>query len=236
MDKVIDVSIVVPAFNEEENIQAAIENVVSVLESGVDDYEILVVNDGSHDQTKLLAQQLALENSKIRVLTNESNRGYGYSYRRGIAEATKTYLTTFPGDNDMSAQSMLELIQKVHQADVITSYMLGSEHRPWYRRFISKSFVQCMNLLFGLKLKCYNAAIVTKVEYLRTLNLQASGLVVLAECLLRLIKKGYSYQEFTFTHTGRHKGKSTALSLKNVKETLKIVWILVRDLKINSKI
>ena len=104
------VCIVIPAYREADNIEAAIDNAVAAVSSITTDYEIIVVDDGSPDNTAQYAQLKAESNSNIRVVSNADNQGFGYSFARGVKMSTKDYVTVFPGDNDMSAQSLKELI------------------------------------------------------------------------------------------------------------------------------
>lgn len=117
------VTIVIPAFREEDNIEAAIDNVVRVSDECAFDYEIIVVDDGSPDQTGEYARLKAQINPRIQVAVNVTNQGFGYSFARGVKMASKEFITVFPGDNDMSAHSLKDLLEAAGSADLIISYM-----------------------------------------------------------------------------------------------------------------
>ena len=85
-----EISIIVPAYNEAANIEAALDNLVEHLKQASMDYEIIVVNDGSRDRTGLLAENKSKANNRIKVVHNDPNRGYvmyeaGHSHNKGTA-------------------------------------------------------------------------------------------------------------------------------------------------------
>ena len=230
-----DLTVIILAYNEEPNIEAAIESVIMAVKDVVDNYEIIVMNDGSLDRTGELAQAKANKNPKIQVVHNEKNLGYGAAYRKGLALATKTYVTTFSGDNDMSAGSLKDLIAAMGSSDVVCSYYKDQQCRPWARRFISATLVMFINLLFGLRLKYYNGSSITRLKAVRAMNLRSVGMAVNSECLVKLLKSGASYREVGFNFIGRKGGKSTAVSLKSLCQVMMTLCILIDDIYLRRK-
>jgi glycosyltransferase involved in cell wall biosynthesis len=229
-DKCDGVSIVIPAFREEDNIEAAIDNAVSAVSSLTQDYEIIVVDDGSPDKTGEFARLKSENNSNIRVVSNATNQGFGYSFARGVKMATKAYVTVFPGDNDMSAQSLKELIASRGGADLIITYMRKTDKRSVLRRILSSMFVGLMNAAFFLNLKYYNGAFICGRELLQSIPIKSTGLAALAECIIRLLKAGHSFKPIYFDHTGRKHEKSKALNLKSLKAVALTVVVLIKDI------
>ena len=88
MDPKPTISIVIPAYNEEANLESTVKEVLEALGTRFSDYEILIVNDGSKDRTAMVANSLARENQAIKVIQNQTNLGFGASYRRGMMAAT----------------------------------------------------------------------------------------------------------------------------------------------------
>ena len=227
-------SIVIPAFNEERNITVAIVSVTEAIRDCVDDYEIIVVNDGSGDRTGEIAEDLKAKDTRLRVLHNIKNMGFGYSYRTGMTLACKDYIGIFPGDNDMSALVLRDLIAAIGQADLITSYMATMRNRSFLRRLLSRSFVFVLNQLFGLKMKYFNGSFICRLSLLRSIHLRSNGLTVIAEALIKLLKMGYSYQEICLEHTGRKQEKSKALTVRSFKETIMFLFFLIKDIYFES--
>ena len=229
-------SVIVTASNEEKNISVAIESVLSALQGLVDDYEIIVVDDGSKDDTRSLAESKAKQNPRIIVVSNETNQGFGYAFRRGLNLAHKTFVTVFPGDNDMSSQVFKDLIGELEDVDIVITYPLKTQKRSWMRKIISRLFVTILNGLFRLKLKYYNGPFLCKLETIRSVNLKSSGLAMVAELLVRLIKSGHTYKEICFEHTGRKNEKSKAFTLKSIVEVTRTVLVLIKDVYFSSSL
>lgn len=224
------VTIVIPAFREEDNIEAAIDNAVSVAQGVTQDYEIIVVDDGSPDKTGDFARLKAQVNPHIRVAVNASNEGFGFSFARGVKMAGKEFITVFPGDNDMSADSLKDLLQARGSADLVVSYMQKTDKRSIFRRVVSRTFVIIMNLLFGLNLKYYNGAFICRTALLKEIPIKSTGLAALAECIVRLLKRGIGWRAIYFEHIGRRHEKSKAFNLKSINAVSKTIWILWRDI------
>jgi glycosyltransferase involved in cell wall biosynthesis len=224
------VTIVIPAFREEGNIEAAIDNALRVAQKVVQDYEIIIVDDGSLDKTGDFARLKAQIHPNIRVAVNTINEGFGYSFARGVKMASKEFITVFPGDNDMSALSLKDLLEARGSADIVISYMQKTNKRSLFRRFVSKIFVMIMNLLFGLKLKYYNGAFICRTSLLKGIPIKSTGLAALAECIVRLLKQGATWRVIYFEHAGRRHEKSKAFNLKSINAILKTIWVLWRDI------
>src|SRR5438105_1181088 len=93
------VSVIIPALNEEDNIAAAVKTVQEAIGDRFADYELLIFDDGSTDSTGQIADELAAQNSRIRVVHNQRNMGLGCNYTRGAELARMEYVAWFPGDN-----------------------------------------------------------------------------------------------------------------------------------------
>ena len=230
------VSVVIPAYNEEGNIGDAVTNVARVVGSMVDDYQIIVIDDGSRDHTRELALEKAKHNSHVMVVANDGNKGFGYCWARGVKLAEMEYVTVFPGDNDMAAESLARLINEIGSTDLVISYMAPNNHRSLFRRIVSRVFVFLMNALFGLRLEYYNGAFICRTQVLKTVPIKSVGLAALAECLVRMIKAGYSYKAIYFEHTGRKNERSKAFHLKSVWAVAKTIGILIKDIYLSGPV
>lgn len=225
-----DITVVIPAYNEEHNLQAAVGSVVQAMRGFRERYVILIINDGSMDGTAAIARQLARKNNRIRVMHNERNQGLGYSFRSALEQITSAYVTIFPGDNDMSATSLTDLVQERESADMIIGYMRNTHSRGWGRRLLSRLYVVGMNLLFGLRLRYYNGPFLCNTARLRALPLRSNGLDIFAETKVRMIRSGCSVREIPFDHTGRKHGVSKAVTGKSFMQTTRTAVLLTWDI------
>ena len=225
-----DITIIVAALNEEQNIEAAIQSITTALDGVVDDYEILVFNDGSTDKTGEIAEACAMENPRIRVINNPGNCGVGYVIAQGIKMAAKSHISCFPGDNDMSGDSLRFIVKQMDEVDLVVSYMQDMRHRSLPRKVLSRAYTGLLNVLFGLKLRYYNGCFLYKASVAQQLTLRSRGFGVLAECLVKMLRTKCSYKEVAFEHTGRRAGKSTAVSLRGFVSVAQTIYLLVCDI------
>lgn len=225
-----DITVIVPAFNEEHNLVAAVTSITHALRNYSDRYTILIVNDGSTDKTKEIAQRIGQKDSRIRIIHNDRNRGLGYSIRHALPQIKTRYVTIFPGDNDMSAQSLTRLVDEAEAAELVTGYMVHAGNRSWKRRLLSRVYITGMNRVFGLRLRYYNGPFLCDTARLHSLVLHSNGLDVFAELKIRMIRAGCSVKEIPFEHTGRKYGTSKAVTLKSVIQTIRTTGLLVRDM------
>lgn len=226
-------TVVVAAYNEEANIKDAIESLREGFRGYTDDYEILIVNDGSADHTGAIAEAEAAKDKRIRVVHNKENKGQAYSLHRGYQLACKEYVTVFPGDNDLSSHYLRDFLREMGQADILITYMTNIQDRSIVRRTLSRTFVHLLNLLFGLQLRNYNGAPLYRTKVIQTLNVTSSrGMTLLAECLVRLLSAGATYKEIPSDFVGRKGGRSRAVSFRNFVECFLVLRTLIRDVYI----
>lgn len=225
------VSIIIPAYDEEKNIQSAIKSAVKAVRGICSKYEVLVVNDGSSDRTGQKAELETKANKSVRVINLVRHEGYGEAIKKGIEEAKMEYLTVFPGDNDMDLKSLADLIKNRGLADIIISYLGKSDTRRLMRRIASLTYIALVSTLFQLKLEYYNGSFICRTKLLKNLRLISTGFTICAEVKIRLIKKGYAYKEIPFIHTGRLHGKSKALTFRSIANALIVTLIMWKDIK-----
>lgn len=224
-----DITILVPAFNEEKNIPDVVKQLERVVPKYTPDYEILIIDDGSTDTTGMVADRLAAKNRHIRVIHHAINRGFGITVKDGIRVAKKTYITGLPGDNDTDISLIEGFLKELGQADLLIGAMTHNRQRSLARRFLSRTFVVLMNLAFGLHLTYYNGYFACKTDLLRSIPIQSEGFAIFAEIKVRLLSRGVTYKEIPFVHTGRKHGQSKAVSWRSVLQTLRTIRILVGE-------
>jgi dolichol-phosphate mannosyltransferase len=194
MNEPIEMSFVVPAYNEEENLGAVLSEINKACAStGIFNYEIIGINDASTDNTLNVLHELARTKSHLRVLNNEHNLGLGGTYKRGIGEARGTYVMLVPGDNEHPAEGLLTILQMRGHADLVVPYVTNTAVRPLHRRIISKAFVLLMNTLFWLKVPYYNGLVLHRSDLLRSITIESDGFAYQAEAIIKLLKRGHSH-------------------------------------------
>jgi hypothetical protein len=223
-------SVLVPALNEEEHLDATVTGLVRVLGRAVANFEVVIVDDGSTDGTAAVAERLARSDPRVRLLRNERNMGLGYSYQRGVREATRSHFVYVPGDNSWPEASIGAILRHLGMADVVTSYATNPEVRVGYRRLISSLYTRVLNLLFGFSMRYYNGLTIYPREFLLARPATTWGFGFQAQTLLNALDSGLSVVEVGARIDESAASKSRALTVRNVVSVLKTVcttyWML----------
>jgi len=219
------VSFVVPALNEEANIVHAAADVI-LAAIGLDDYEIIIVNDGSTDRTAELAEALTRKDPHIRVIHNARNLGFGGAYKVGIANARMPYVIMVPGDGNHPPAGITPILERLGKADIIVPYLSNPEIRGWKRRLISDAYTILLNFLFGLRLPYYNGLVLHRTALLRTITIETNGYAYQSEALVKLIRRGASTATVAVPLAHRDH-RTRAFKPKNMARVGSTVWRLM---------
>jgi glycosyltransferase involved in cell wall biosynthesis len=229
-------SVLVPAFNEEAGLGPTITQIRQALETTIEDFEILIVNDGSTDQTASEAERLALADPHIRIFHNPRNMGLGYSYLRGTREARKTHFVYVPGDNTWPAASIAEIFRHLGKADVVTSFATNPEVRLAYRRIVSSGYTRLVNLLFGYGLRYYNGLVIYPAAFLRAHPTTTHGFAFQSETLLKALDAGLSVVEVGVPIDESTARRSKAVTIRNILSVLKTLGLSYWRLRIRRTV
>ena len=235
MDKKPSISVVVPAYNEEERLEGTIEAINASLGESFSDHEILIFNDKSTDRTGEIADALQRQDDRIRVIHNPVNMGFGYNYKEGVRLAEKEYVIMIPGDNEIPVGAISKIFTQVGRADIIVPHTANIWVRPLSRQIISKAFTGLMNLLSGLDLKYYNGTCVHRASLIKEVPIKTHGFAYMATILVRLIKSGASFTEIGVDIEQRSGGESKAFAIKNITSVLGALWGLFIEVRFKER-
>ncbi len=228
------ITLIMPAYNEEEAIEFTVRSIKEKLKQYRFDYEILIFNDASNDQTGEIAEKLSVEDPKIVVFHNLKNMNLGYNFARGIDIASKTFVGLWPCHGLIASKSLDFILPALRKTDIVVGYIKNSEIRPWVRRIISKVNVIILNLLFGLKLPYYHLNFY-RTDQLKKVPTSTVSYALMVELLVYLVASGANYIETPFFLRERLTGKSKALRLKNIINILKTYIRLFWRIRILGK-
>jgi dolichol-phosphate mannosyltransferase len=221
--------VVVPAYNELGNLEGAVWDVVHALRI-FDDYEVIIVDDGSQDGTAELADRLAATIDCVRVLHHDQNRGFSASYQTGLQHARMAYFTFVPGDNEVAPESVAEILGAVGKADLVIPYHGTPWNRTWSRRILTWICTTQVNILFSRNLKYFQGPAVYPTALARVLPINTTGFFFATEMLVNALLMGYTWVEVPLTHRERAYGQSKAVKLSNIVNAqltiLRIWWSL----------
>ena len=207
-------SVVLPAFNEEPNIERVVKQVAAYLEPLGIDYEILPVNDGSADRTGEVLAKLQRENPRVKPQTHAQNRGYGAALRTGWAAASKRYTFYMDGDGQFDIKDLDKLLPLASEDVIVTGFRI-ERRDSFMRRLNAKLFggwlVRVMLDVYVKDLNCAFKLIPKRV--LDAITLESEGALINAELYGRAIRAGFGVREVGVHHYAREAGVQTGAHL-----------------------
>jgi len=219
MDKIETLSVFFPAYNEEDNLETTVKKAVKILPQVAEEWEVVIVNDGSKDRTGEIADELAKENKNIRVVHHPKNRGYGAALKSGLYSAKYSWIvfTDADGQFDFAEVTKFLATQKKTEADLVIGYYLKRKV-PFYRIWGSRYLWQpAVYLLFGLRARDTDCGFkLIKKEVIEKIpRLEAErGPFISSELLVKAKKAGFKIVEIGVHHYPRKAGQATGASLK----------------------
>jgi len=221
------ISVIIPALNEEKNIQGTVQEVLAALDDRFSDFELVLVDDGSVDTTGAIMDQLVSDNVRMRVAHNSHPTNLGGAYKTGLAIARMEYVIMVPGDNQFSAANIAKVLDHVGQADMVIQYTTNQNVRPLPRQLGSRLFTAILNCFFRLRISYYNGTVVHRRELLNTIVIRTDGFAYQAEAIVKLLRAGHTHVDVGTEIRERASGRSTALRPKNLAAVFKAIWNLV---------
>lgn len=210
MAKIIDqISVFLPAYNEEQNIKTVTLSVQNVLETIADKWEIIIVNDGSTDSTYQSAIGLVKSDKRIRLISHKENRGYGASLKSGFYNARFNWIAFIDSDGQFDFSEITKFIEKQKEtgADMVIGYYRRRKVSA-FKILTSKIWELAVFVLFGLRIrdidcgfKLISKKIIDTIPHLES----ERGAFISSELLIKAKKKGFKIEEVPITHYPRTK-------------------------------
>jgi glycosyltransferase involved in cell wall biosynthesis len=189
------ITIVIPALNEEEQLEHAVRIAAEAAAHWFEEYEILIFDDGSTDRTGEIADRLARETPQILAFHHQSPQSIGGVLRRGLEKARLRYFMWADGKGATTPQAFERIFAHCGKADLVVPYAANQHERQWIRRVISRLFVGTLNLVFGLNLKQYTHLVLCETATARRFPVRTTSYAYQAEALIKMIKGGCTYVE-----------------------------------------
>jgi glycosyltransferase involved in cell wall biosynthesis len=231
------ISVIIPALNEERNLEATVRVVVDAVKKIFEEYEIIIFNDGSTDRTAEVADKLAQGNENIAVIHHPRSCCLGGVYKQGIKLAKMTYIILVSGKDDTTAESLSRIFSLRGKADIIISFVskVSGEKRSLIRNLFSRFFVLVLNSIFRLKLRYYNHWVLHKRAIINSLDIKTNSYAYQAEVLIKLIKSGYSYREVGVISKMKKGIKSKAFTFYNLFGVLLFLFRTIYEIYLKKE-
>jgi glycosyltransferase involved in cell wall biosynthesis len=224
--RVPSLTVFFPAFNEEGIIEKTVTGALEACAPLADDLEVVVVDDGSADQTPAIVERLAAADPRVRLIRHGRNRGYGAALRTGFASARKELVFFSDADGQFDLRELPGSLAMLAQAPVVVGYRIKRNDPP-HRLFIAKTYKLIVQAVFGLRVRDIDCAFkLFRRDVFDGLVLESNGAFISSELLIKLSRGGVSIVERGVNHfprtTGYSKGAGVGVILKTIKDILRL--------------
>jgi len=233
MKKLPELSIFFPFWNEAKNIEAVVENAISVADDIADKWEILMIDDGSSDKTLEKAMLLEKKHKNVRTIALHPNRGYGAALKTGFENARYSYVVFTDGDRQFDFSEVVKFVEVIHDADLVIGYRKTRQDN--IMRHVLMTLLKIWDYIFfrfyfrdidcGFKM--------FKKEALQAIMpLRSEGAMITTEILAKAKVKNLKIRQVGVLHYprrfGDQSGANIAVVIRAIFETL-ILWWDIRN-------
>ena len=228
------ITIAIPAYNEEENIEWIVKDSITSLPKYFNNYEVLVVDDGSRDKTGEIVDQLSKKSDKVRVIHQE-NKGYSAAMLTGIRNAKKEFVAYVPADGQYKVADMSKMYPLMESSDLVLGYRGIRKDYNFYRKFLSYGYLIFLWLLFGITVKDLNGPNIWRTKEVNKLkeiySVKSKGVFLLAEIVARFKRKGLRITEAPSVYRSRRggsvKNSRISVAVKTGLNAIRLKWLML---------
>lgn len=233
-NRLSSMSIVFPAYNEESNIETAVNAAREVLKKYARSYEVVVVNDGSKDRTGEIIDRLAQEDAAIVPLHLPQNCGYGRALCSGLYKARCDYIFFSDSDLQFDLNEINKLIEWIHDYDIVAGYR-EKRADPLHRKINAWAWNKLVRLLLGVKVKDIDCAFkLFKRKVFDTIKLDSAGALVNTEMFALAAQNKFTVKEVPVSHYLRTQGQQTGANPKVILKAFRELFAMYGRLKLKG--
>jgi len=222
-----------PVYNEEKNIGHLLEEAAEIFEKNNIDAEIIVVNDGSTDDTRRICEELSKMYRLIKLINHEVNRGYSQAVSTGVKQARNDYVILMDSDGQFDVKDISAFLKKYEQTGTDVIFGCRKDRKGSFpRRLMSIFMTWLSNILFGMKFKDTQCAFqFIKTDLLKGLDIESPSFQVPTEIKIKLSSIIGNYEQISVVHNERKGGRTAFKALKVIPPT--ILFLLKLRLKVS---
>jgi glycosyltransferase involved in cell wall biosynthesis len=225
------ISVVLPAYNEEDNIAEAIRQALAAAEQVSRRQEVIVVDDGSRDATAAIAFVCRAQDARVRLVRHEHNRGYGSAVRSGIAAARMQWVLLTDADLQFDLRQLTEFVPHTVAADLVLGYR-AARSDPFVRRLNAGAWNALVRRFFGVSARDVDAAFkLIRREVLDGMELVSTGAMIDTELLAKAGRRGARMVELPVEHRPRIAGEASGANPLVILRAFVELFRLRRDMR-----
>jgi len=232
MKRLTSITAFFPAYNDGGTISSMVISALITLRGVTDDFEIIVINDGSSDYTGEMLEELSRVYPEVRIVNHPTNKGYGSALRTGFSAAKKEWIFYTDGDAQYYPRELVRLVQAVRRdTDVVNGYKI-SRQDPLHRIFIGRLYHHIVRILFGFRLRDVDCDFrLMRRKIFDEVQLHSTSGTICLEMVKKFQDAGYKFEEVPVHHYHRAYGKSQFFNFRRLFRTgyqlIRLWWELV---------
>lgn len=231
----IDISVIMPALNEEKNIISAITNALASFKDFNVAGEVIVINDGSLDGTGDLVQELMKKDNRVRMIKHKIPEGVGASFWDGVDNASGDIVVALPGDNENEPGEIFRYLKLLEDVDMVVPFVYNKRARTLFRNILTFVLMAILNATFRVYFKYTSGTVLFRKSILDDMDYRCRSFFLGTDILVRLAKRGYLYAEVPYRIGTRNTGKSKAVTLSNSLQVIREYFRLAKDMYFAKK-
>ena len=226
----MSVSVCFPAYNEESTIRDVLAEAHELLSASDVDYEILVCDDGSADDTGRIVDEVARATPRMRAIHHERNRGIRHTFEHLYAEASKEFVFLNSTDRQWDTRILFDMLPLTSDYDIIIASR-RHKHYSIVRKFVSWLFNLVPRILFGVSTNDAGAEKLMRREVITRFPTVSKSPFNEAERLIKAARAGYRIKDFPVDINPRTAGKARGVTFRSVTAAVADVFRVWRDLR-----
>ncbi|HLX59425.1 MAG TPA: glycosyltransferase family 2 protein [Ktedonobacteraceae bacterium] len=202
-------SVIMPAHNEEEAIAHTVHEVIDTLSSWMQDFEVIVVDDGSRDRTGMILDTIARAQPCLRVIHHAVNQGYGAALVSGFEAVTKDLVFFMDSDGQFDIRDLERFFPLIGEYDAVIGYRVDRQDTRM-RKVNAWGWKILVGMIFGVYVRDVDCAFkLYRTDFFHEHKLETRGAMINTEILYKFTRAGYSYTQLGVRHLPRRGGKAT---------------------------
>lgn len=234
MKKLKSLSVFFPVYNEEANLEILIKQAIRIIPKLASRYELIIINDGSTDDSLKIAKKLSSEFKQIKIFSHKNNQGYGETLKTGIKNSQFEWIFWTDSDLQFDLSELADFVKESTNHQAIIGYRI--KRSEGFKRHLNTSlFKFYIDSLFRLHVKDIDCAFkLFKTAKLKELHLISGSAFTSAEILYRLKKKGVKLKEMPVNHYPRLYGQATGAKFKVIVKACYEALTTYLNIKLSS--
>lgn len=235
-NKVKELSIFFPFWNEEKNIEKVVKSAIPEAQKAADNWEMLMIDDGSSDNTLKIAQSLAKRNKNLRVISHKPNRGYGAALREGFKNSRYKYIVFSDGDGQFDFSQLDRFLKKIEESDIVIGYR-KKRHDHFFRHILMNLLKIWDLVFFGFYFQDIDCGfkLFKKEALKKIMPLTSEGAMITTEILAKAKKEKLTISEVEVSHFPRIYGDQSGGNLRVIIRAIRESFALFKELNYGNR-